>query len=376
MERSPLARACIAGVYVTEHGDFPERSVVSMMMESLKGALEDSGLRASDIDGLVGAWPGVDQGSFEGYWAHQLGVALRWHEPSQGDANAIVHGAGAIAAGLASTVVVLAAGSRKATVALPVNEFCDWTGVTNPAWHALYARLQMDRYGTTSEQMAEVAVAFRRHALLHEGAWSRNRGPIAVRDVLASPMVADPLRVLDCSRFTEGGLAVVLTSSERARELRKPPVRLLGAAERRETTSYLDIPDPWIPSGATHTGQRALELAGLRHEDIDVLETYDAYTITVLRELEDLGFCKLGEGGAFVAGGALGLQGRLPTNTHGGLLSFGHMGTGAGGTMVVEAVRQLRGEAGARQVAGCRVAMVHNQYSNQVGHATLVLGRD
>jgi acetyl-CoA acetyltransferase len=231
----------------------------------------------------------------------------------------------------------------------------------------------MHQYGTTSEQLAEIAVTMRRHASLNPHA--KYRDPITVEDVLASRMISSPLHLLDCCIISDGGGALVLTSIERARGLSRPAVAILGGAEavRHHGVGDRDLLD----IAARQSGPLALARAGIEHADVDVCLVYDSYTITVLVTLEALGFCEPGEGGAFCAGGRIGLGGALPVNPDGGGLSSNHPGM-RGIFLVIEAVRQLRGERGAAQVPGAEVALVHGTGGMLGGRhsgATLVLGR-
>ncbi len=219
--------------------------------------------------------------------------------------------------------------------------------------YAMAAMRHMHEYGTTSEQLAEIAVAIRGHAAHNPAAMYRD--PITVEDVLGSRMIADPLHMLDCCLVTDGGGALVVTTAERAGDLAQPPVYLLGAASAMTHWNVSQMPD-FTTTGAARCGPEAFARAGVRPEDVDVVQLYDSFTITVLLLLEDLGFCAKGEGGSFVEGGRLAPGGRLPANTDGGGLSACHPGM-RGIFLLAEAVRQLRGQAGTAQVPGCRIAL-------------------
>jgi acetyl-CoA acetyltransferase len=236
--------------------------------------------------------------------------------------------------------------------------------------YALAASRHMHEFGTTREQLAEVAVAARAWAQLNPKAWSRE--PLSIADVLASPMVCDPLTVRDCCLVTDGGAAVVVVSAERARTLRQPPVYVLGAGEAHSHRHISSMPD-LVRTAAAESGGRAFGEAGVRPADVDVLELYDAFTITPILFLEDLGFCAKGEGGAFVEGGRLAPGGEVALNTNGGGLSYCHPGM-YGLLAIVEAVRQLRGEAGERQVPGAHLAVAHGNGGVLSSQCTLVLG--
>jgi acetyl-CoA acetyltransferase len=232
----------------------------------------------------------------------------------------------------------------------------------------------MHEFGTTSEQLAEIAVTIRRHASLNPAA--KFRDPITIDDVLASRIVSSPLHLLDCCIITDGGGALVVTGAARARDLRKRPIQILGASEAVCHTSMgvRDLTD----MAAKQSGPRAMAMAGVTHKDVGMGMIYDSFTITVLETLENLGFCKKGEGGAFVQNGRIGLAGELPINTDGGGLSSNHPGM-RGIFLVIEAVKQLRGECGERQVKDCSIALCHGTGGTlglRHSGATLILGRD
>jgi len=231
----------------------------------------------------------------------------------------------------------------------------------------------MHAYGTTSAQLAEIAVTMRRHAGLNANA--KMRKPITVGDVLESRIISRPLHLLDCCIISDGGGAVIVTSAERARDLRQRPVLLLGCGE---AVCHQEVGAPDLLSiAAKQSGAQAFRMAGVSHDDVDLCTIYDSFTITVLVTLENLGFCKPGEGGAFVSGGRIGLGGALPLNPDGGGLSSNHPGM-RGIFLVIEAAKQLRGECGERQVAGAAIALAHGTGGTLgVAHsgATLILAR-
>jgi acetyl-CoA acetyltransferase len=236
------------------------------------------------------------------------------------------------------------------------------------------AQRHMREFGTTPEQLAEVAVAAREWALRNPVAFSREAGPLTVDEVLASPLISAPLHRLDCCLQTDGGGAVVLTSVERARTLRRSPVLVLGDGEASTQMGATEIPD-LTSTGAAVSGPRALQEADVSVTDIDVVEVYDSFTITVLLTLEGLGFCARGEAGPFVEDGRTRPGGAFPLNTSGGGLSYCHPGM-FGIFLIIEAVRQLRGEAGDRQVEGAELALCHGTGGELSTHATVVLGVD
>jgi acetyl-CoA acetyltransferase len=255
--------------------------------------------------------------------------------------------------------------------------FLEWDlpyGLGLPASsYSLAARRHMHQYGTTSEQLAAIAVSFREWAAKNPNAYYRT--PITVDDVLESPWVAEPLHKLDCCLVTDGAGALVLTSAARARDLRQPAVYVLGAGTAHtHGMSISQMPD-LTTTGAAVSGPQAMAMAGIGPSDVDVVELYDSFTITALLTLEDLGFCPKGEGGAFVADRRLAPGGALPTNTNGGGLCYTHPGM-YGMFVLVEAVRQLRGACGDRQVAGAEVAVANGCGGVLSCTSTIVLGTD
>jgi acetyl-CoA acetyltransferase len=245
-------------------------------------------------------------------------------------------------------------------------------GLSLVGGYALVAQRHMHEYGTTSEQLAEIAVGVREHAGLNPHAMHRD--PITVKDVLASRMIADPLHMLDCCVVTDGGGAFLMTTAERARDLRKKPVRVLGAAGGQTHWNISQMPDYTTSAGAKCIPE-ALGRAGVRASEIDTLQFYDSFTITVLVLLEDAGFCKKGEGGAYVQQGHLRRGGRHPLNTDGGGLSALHSGM-RGIFLIAEAVRQLRGEAGAAQVPDAQLALAVGSGGWLSCIGAVVLGKD
>jgi acetyl-CoA acetyltransferase len=238
--------------------------------------------------------------------------------------------------------------------------------------YALAASRHMAEYGTTPEQLATIAVRTREWACLNPRA--RYQEPITVDDVLASGMIASPLHKLDCCLVTDGAGAFIVTSAERARDLRKPPVYVLGAATAHTHMTISQMPDLATTPGAL-SGPRAFQMAGVKPGDVDVLMGYDSFTITQLLHFEDLGFCAKGEGGPFVESTDTGPGGTLPTNTNGGGLSYTHPGM-YGMFLVVEAVRQLRGECGPRQVPDAAIAVAHGSGMVLSCMSTAVLGTE
>ena len=378
-------QTAIAGVYEHPSRWAPEKTEFQLMAESARGALDDCGLTLADVDGLFAASMsmgimGVVQLS------EYLNLKPRHLDGTNIGGSSFVahvaHAAAAIHAGLCDVALVLY-GSTAASNAMaigtgggagrdPAAAFVGPYGMTTVGSYALVARQHMERFGTTAEQLAEIAVTMRRHASLNPDA--KMRKPISVDDVLESRLISDPLHLLDCCIISDGGGAVVVTSRDRARDLRREPVPILGCGEA-VAHQELGAPD-LLTLAAADSGARAFAMAGLAPADMDLATIYDSFTITVLLTLENLGFCKPGEGGAFVEGGRIGLGGALPVNPDGGGLSSNHPGM-RGIFLVIEAVRQLRDECAERQVAGARLAVAHGTGGTiGVAHsgATLVLG--
>ncbi|MBL8581433.1 MAG: thiolase, partial [Rhizobiaceae bacterium] len=247
-------------------------------------------------------------------------------------------------------------------------------GIHFPIGHyALSAARYMYQYGATSEHLAQVALAARAWAQLNPKAWARD--PLTLDEVMASPLLADPLRKADCCLVTDGGGAIVVARKDRARDAAKNPVRILGAGESHVQWHVAQCPDLTVTPGVV-SGREAFGMAGVKPSDVDVFEPYDNFTHAVLLYLEDLGFCAKGEAGAFVAEGRLLPGGSLPTMTSGGGLSYCHPGA-LGILLLIEAVRQVRGEAGARQVPNAEIAVAHGTGGLAFSTAsTVVLARD
>jgi acetyl-CoA acetyltransferase len=246
-------------------------------------------------------------------------------------------------------------------------------GAFIPALYAMVANRYMHEYGTTSEQMAAVAVQSRQHAMLHPNAHMRT--PISVDDVLNAKRISDPLGVLDCCLISDAGGAIIVAHPDLACDRPKAPAWLLGVGEHH-THEHLIASPSLTEFGAVESGRLAYAMAGLGPKEIDFAELYDCFSIVPIIEAEELGLCDRGEGGALFAGGHAAFNGRLPINTHGGMLSHAHAGAAGGLFGVIEAVRQLRGECSNRQVSKHEVALVHSEGGIMSSHCTLILGRD
>jgi len=379
-----MMQAYLSGVGESPLGSVPSMNALELQRAAALAALDDAGLTLKDVDGLLTTPIRVAQWAMPvGMVAQGLGIRpgyLATLDVAGASGTAMVHHAAmAVATGQAETVLCVAGQnqlsnvSRDATVAQLANvgwaspEYEAPYGPLIPTLYALVAQRHMHEYGTTAEQMAEVAVAIRGHASLNPNAYKKE--PISVADVVGSRMITSPLHLLDCAIVTDGAAAFVVTKAKKNRS-----VKILGQGYGF-THAYIGEHDHIATTGAVQSGRDAFKMAGVTPADIDVAELYDCFTITVIAELEDLGFCKKGEGGAFVEGGRIRLGGELPVTTHGGLLSAVHPGLAGGMFHVVEAVRQLRGEAGARQVPDCELALAHGNGGIIGIHCTLILGR-
>ncbi|WP_372727755.1 acetyl-CoA acetyltransferase [Nocardioides sp.] len=362
------------------------RSVLGLQTQAVTRALADAGLSLADVDGI--ATTGVARFSAT-QLADHLGVVPTWTDSTFAGGSAfemfVARAAQAIEAGQCSTVVISFASNQRSARSrslggvfeahTPEAQFEAPYGPLYPAsYYAMAAGAYLHKYGATREQLAEVAVAAREWALLNPKAFRHEAGPLTAADVLAAPMLSTPLTAADCCLVTDGGGAIVLTSLARARDLPKPPVRVLGYGEATTHTSMTTVDDLTV-TGATISGAAAFARAGLSVADVDVAQVYDSFTITVLLSLEALGFCKPGEAASFVQDGRIRPGGALPLDTSGGGLSYCHPGQ-FGVLLLVEAVRQLRGECGARQVAGAEVALAHGTGGILSTHATVLLGVD
>jgi acetyl-CoA acetyltransferase len=285
----------------------------------------------------------------------------------------------AIAAGLCHTVLIAFGENMLSQTKTPRPThgqlhwgYEDWEEpfdlVGPPAGYALAAKRHMHQYGTTAAQLGAIAVAQRQHALLNDTAQMRR--PLTLEDYLQSPWIVEPFRLPDCSLVSDYGGAFIVTTKERAADLRQKPVAVLGYGESHPHR-YLMQEDDLTQCGAVESGPAALQMAGVTQQDIDFAELYDSFTYTVLMQLEDYGFCAKGEGGAFVENGRTGLGGELPVNTHGGLLSQAHADEIL---HVTEAVKQLRGQADPRQVPNAQLGLISGGAGVLAVHASLILG--
>jgi acetyl-CoA acetyltransferase len=350
----------------------------------VEAALADAGLTLDDVDGVCHAMSSLN-------FAEYLGIHPRFTEGTMTGGSSfevhLEHAAAAINAGLCDVVIDVYAGTPRGDrkrgggrirpqLAGP-NPVLEWEtpyALRQPMGpYALAASRHMAEYGTTSEQLAQIAVSTRQWAAMNPQA--RYRDPLTVDDVVNSQLECSPLHRLDCCLVTDGAGAFVMTSAERARDLAKPPVYVLGAGTAHDHAMMISqMPDLATTPGVI-SGANAFGMAGIKPDDVDVLMGYDSFTITALLHLEDLGFCAKGEGGPFVESGATAPGGSLPMNTNGGGLSYTHPGM-YGMFLITESVKQLRGEAGERQVSDAEIAVAHGSGMVLSCMSTAVLGTE
>ncbi|MBN8968344.1 MAG: thiolase [Rhizobiales bacterium] len=381
MQKHPLrGSAAIVGTGMAGIGEAPGRTHLELLAEAAAKALDDAGLKLTDVDGLftanlVNFFPTLTVGEY-------LGLKPKIAESTNlGGASFIdyaLKAAMAIRAGLCEVALICygsnsrtGAGKHTTSAEMPVHE-----GAYKPrfpvAAYALAAARHMHQYGTTREDLARVAVAARQWAQLTPFAYRRE--PTSVEEVLSARMMCDPLTVRDCCLVTDGAGAVIMVSAERARDLKQKPVYFLGGAAAQWHRQISAMPDLTV-TAAAESGTRAFAMAGLKPSDVDVVQLYDAFTINVLLFLEDLGFCPKGEGGRFVADGAIAPGGKLPVNTNGGGLSCVHPGMYGVFTMI-EAAEQLRGTAGERQIKNAETALCHGNGGTLSSQVTALFGTE
>ncbi len=380
----------IAGVGETEQGKIPDKSSFHFLSQASKLAIEDAGIKKSDVDGLVTAFSLVEHTFMHcTTFADYFGMRPRFFSSvAVGGATAVwmvAEAAMAIASGQAEVVLcvrgdnTLSGISSSGMVAL-IREMCHAEfefpyGLTTPGGYALAAQRYLHDFGATREHLAAVAVTMRKHAALKENAM--NKEPLSVEDVINSRVIAEPLTKYDCSIISDGGAAFIVTTEAKAKELgiENPLAYLWGMGQgysHQYLTSLRDLDQ--IYNAINTSGQKAFQTAGIGPSDVDMAFLYDCFTITVLLELEGLGFVPKGEGGPFALEGRMEIGKDLPVNTHGGLLSQAHLGAMH---HVVEATIQLRGAAaGARQVKDAEVALVHGNGGIVSAHSTVLLGKE
>jgi acetyl-CoA C-acetyltransferase len=376
-------KAFIVGAYEHPGRQLPDKTIPQIHAEIAVGALNDAGLTLKDVDGFFTDAAGLGLGNIS--LAEYLGLKLAYSDSTETGGSSYLchvgHAAAAIAEGKCHVALVSLAGKGRGgpgrVSQAPELDFEAPFGPVTVAWYALAAQRHMYEFGTTSAQLAEIKVAASHHAQYNPDAFLPKK--VSVDDVLASPLVADPLHRLDCCVITDGGGSVVLVSPEVARDLPRRKAKILGHGEspKHADNGRIDL----TYTGAAWSGPRAFEEAGVTPADVDYASIYDSFTITVLETIEDLGFCEKGKGGQFVQDGALiGPNGKLPFNTDGGGLCNNHPANRGGMTKIIEAVRQVRGEARPEvQVPNVRIALAHGtggSIGSRMMSSTLILGTE
>ncbi len=381
-------RVAIVGADETDQiGIVPDMTPIMMHAQAARNALRDAGIDKSEVDAVFTCGIG---GMASVQLCEYLGIIPRYTDNTMTGGSSfeihVEHAAAAIAAGLCSVALITHGetgfssrnrrGPRQSygfDSSLPSAQFEMPFGVGGPpSTYSMAAMRHMHEFGTTSEHLAEIAVATRKWAQLNPRAMMRD--PLTIEDVLSSRWIAYPFHIYDCCLVTDAGGAVVVVGAERAREFRKKPVWVLGSGEASTHQSLLGMPD-LTQTPARYSGKAAFEMAGVSHKDIDVVEVYDSFTYTALVTIEELGFCAKGEGGPFLANQRTAPGGDFPMNTNGGGLSYTHPGM-YGMFLLIEAVRQLRGECGPRQVPGAKLACVNATGGLLSATGTLILGSD
>lgn len=378
MEQFPRGKAAIVGAATFGIGEAPGYTALELASRAALKALSSAGFALKDVDGLFICLP---EDIFSGLTAAEyLGIKPRLTDNNRTGGSAFlthaVMAALALEAGYCNTVLIMYGSNQRSgagkLVTPRVNIGYEYAyKPLNPiSGYAFAAARHMHQYGTTREDLAHVAVAARQWANLNPEAFAK--GDLTIEDCLASRLVSDPLSVRDCCLVTDGAAAIVMTRADRARDLPNAPVYLLGGAAATSHNTIVNMPDLTV-TAAEESGRRAFEHSGFTPADIDVVELYDAFTINTILFLEDLGFCPKGEGGRFVSDGNISPGGSLPVNTNGGGLSCAHPGM-YGLFTIVEAVAQLTGTAGTRQIERAELALAHGNGGTLSSQATLILG--
>ena len=384
----PQRAAAVVGVYTTRQARGMDRSIWSLELEAIKGALNDAGLSHEQVDGLIPMAYDTPL-NLHMAWAEQLGGRSITYMDVGNGASAVAKATNAIAAGMANVVVIFFAnannpnGPRQLKVQKRAPRVEDWQFMVHGAymsvWYAMWTRLYMEEFGVAHETLAEYPVRMRSNAMLNPDSIMGNRGAITVEDVLSSRMIASPLHLLECPLDNDGGYAIVVASKDIVADCRRKPVWVLGGAEATYTDSYKTIPVPWnAPEGQAvrRCTDMAFDMAGVGRDEIDVAGLYDCFAVTVARDLEEMGFCKLGEGADYMRAGHIWRDGKMPANTDGGLMSNSHNGNPSG-LHTIEVVRQLRGECGERQLADPKIGVTLAQGWSVHGLAgTLIVAAD
>jgi acetyl-CoA acetyltransferase len=371
-------RYCIVGVGQTSYGKVPGMSQLAHNVLAIRNAIEDAGLQKDDIDGVLTKAP---TSTFPMLWAPKVAEALRitprvtgtLDQAGASNIGLIQYAISALALGQANYIAISYGDNprtgTRASYARPRGDDAIAGVFGAPSSYAMAARRHMYEYGTTHEQLANVAIAHRYHASLNPNAMFQD--PITYEDYEHSRFVAEPFRLLDCCPVSDGGAAYIVTTEERAKDLAKPPVYIEGIGQGHPAWDFFRRGD-LASSGAAVSGEAAFRNAGLGPKDMDFAEIYDCFTIVPLITLEEYGFVKKGEGGSFYEDQRTHIGGEFPVNTSGGLLSE----TGMPGTqLVVEAVHQIRGEGGPRQVENAEVGIVSQQGGIMTTHSTMIVSK-
>lgn len=378
----------IVGMGETEVGSLPNQGSTEICAEAARRALLDAQITKQQVDGLVTCNPWVEPHLYHAeMFAEYMQIFPRFcmtlNAGGATTLTAVMRAASAIVTGVCETVLIThgdnprtgmtpaETGQKMTTTMSPQFELPYGVPLTNG--YAMAGRAHMHEYGTTAEQLAQVAVSARAHACLNPAAEMNE--PLSIADVLASRIVADPLHALDCSLWSDGGGAVIVVAAERAKDFPNKPVYFLGCGEAHWHEHFFQARS-LTTTAAAESAPRAFEMAETSPAEMDFAEIYDCFTPVVVMELEDIGFCRKGEGGSFVEGGNIELGGTLPINTHGGLLSHSHTGHPGSMFTLTEAVTQIRGAGNARQVPGAEIGCVHGQGGVLSSHATLILGSE
>ena len=381
---SRRAAVAIIGAYnTTQARQLENETSRSITLKAIRGAIDDAGVEIRDVDGfLVHATSPENSVETESrQWGYVLGVERFWAGASSSGLMSVLEAAAAIASGQCTTAVVASGQAglytdRSATApwTRPSNEFVEWCGLFTAAEFALVARRHMHQYGTTPEQLAFVAATIRNNGHVNPAAVYYGRGPYTVEDVLNSRMVADPYHLLDCAMTSEGGSAVVLTAADRAPDARLPAAYLLSGAGESCGPAYTIAPTYSLTGDiGARAAKQVFAEAGLTPDDVQACEFYDPFSFEVIRQYEAFGFCKEGEGGEFVTSGLIGPGERFPVATDGGTLSHSHTNQSQMIQKVVQATRQVRGDA-PNQVPGCRVALASSAGAGAMNNALLLVG--
>lgn len=382
-----MNNARITGAFDTAVGELPGSTCMGLHAQAALGAVADAGLTLSDIDGVICAYSFTEPHlMLASVFCEHVGLRPNVNFAIQaGGATAaimLMQAAALVESGQCRHVLIVAGDNRAtgmgrdgAVAALSEvghPQFERPYGISVPASYALVAQAYMHRYGATPEHLAAIAVQHREHAQAHLKAHKRD--PLTIADVMASRVISSPLRIFDCCLISDGGAALVVSAPDAAADTRTGPVAILGCGQGH-THEHISQASSLTDFGCKQSSAIAFGKAGVTARDIDVAEIYDSFTITLLVELESIGFFQRGEAGPAALSGALGIGGSLPCNTHGGLLSYGHSGAAGGMFHIVEAVHQLRGTADERQVKDAQLAFVHGDGGILSAHCSAVLGR-